>query len=192
MLAAPYSILQFYAWRRLPGSLENSGKSRPDPATIRPEVLDMHRFIRLALPLVLGWVLAVPLASQQPNAGRALKIEDYYRIQSAGNPSISDDGHWVAFTVTSRIEDDKESNKSLSEGWLVPFEGTAKPTRIQADGSVTNLRWLEDNWLQYTVDRQQWKIDPSKPSDPVRVGQAPPENAAQGRGRGGPPPSGPP
>ena len=145
----------------------------------------MHRLIRFALPVVVGCVLTVPLGSQQPAGGRALKIEDYYRIKAAGNPSISNDGRWVAFTVTSRIEDDKDSNKSLSEGWFVPFDGTAKPTRIDAEGrTVTNLRWLDDNWLQYTVERQQWKIDPQRPSDPVKIGPAPSESAGQGRGRG--------
>ena len=100
----------------------------------------MYRLMRVAVPAVLGLALTVPLASQ-PGAGRALMIEDYYRIQTAGSPSISDDGRWVAFTVTTRIEDDKEANKTLSEGWFVPFDGAATATRIQTDGrSVSNLR----------------------------------------------------
>lgn len=148
----------------------------------------MHRFLRLAMPAALGLALTVPLASQQPATGRPVKIEDYYRIQSAGGPSISDDGRWVAYTVTSRIEDDKESNKTLSHGWFVPFDGGAPAARIEGGGrSVSNLRWLPDNWLQYTVDRQQWKISPARPSEPVKVGQAPAEPGGRGRGRGADP-----
>ena len=146
----------------------------------------MLRPSRAAAPAILVIALAtVPLVAQPP-ARRALTIEDYYRIQSVGSPSISPNGRWVAFAVTSRVEDDKDANKSLSEGWFVPFDGSAPPSRIQTEGrSVSSLRWLDDNWLQYAVEREQWKIDPSRSGGAaVRVeGRAP--AASGGRGRGG-------
>src|SRR5687768_12701901 len=112
----------------------------------------MHRLARGSAAIFLGLLLwTIPVASQQPPGGRALTIEDYYRVKSVGNPSISPNGNWVAFTVTTRVEDDKESNKSDVEGFVVPFDGGGKPAKIDASGSVTNLRWLDDSWLQYTV-----------------------------------------
>ena len=51
--------------------------------------------------LAAGLLLfAAQLASAPQQAGkRKLVIEDYYRIQTVGNPQISPDGRWVLFTV---------------------------------------------------------------------------------------------
>lgn len=52
--------------------------------------------------LVSFALLAVPgLAHPQ---GRALTIEDYYRVKTVGASHLSPDGRWVAFTVATRIE----------------------------------------------------------------------------------------
>ena len=45
-------------------------------------------------------------AASQARHGRALAIEDYYRIKSVGDPQISPNGRWVAYTVSTRIEED--------------------------------------------------------------------------------------
>jgi len=37
-------------------------------------------------------------------SGRALTIEDYYRVLDVGAPQMSPDGRFVAFTVSRRIE----------------------------------------------------------------------------------------
>ena len=142
----------------------------------------MTRRVRVALPLFTVAVLSSALMAQQPPAGRALKIEDYYRVRTVGSPSISPNGQWVAFTVTTRVEDDKDANKSASEGWFVPVDGRAAPARV-ADGDVTNLRWHDDNRLQFSRDRQQWTLDPAEPSaPPVKIDA--PESTGGGRGRG--------
>ena len=44
------------------------------------------------------------VAAGQATSGRPLAIEDYYRVKTIGNPVMSPDGKWVAFTVTSRVE----------------------------------------------------------------------------------------
>jgi dipeptidyl aminopeptidase/acylaminoacyl peptidase len=140
--------------------------------------------IRLLLPAAVMALSAVSLA-QQPSTGRALAIEDYYRIRNVGSPTISPDGRWVAFAVTTRVEDDKNANRTASEGWYVPIDGGVPATRIEpAGGDVTNLRWLANGRLQYSRDRQQWTIDPGNPSaPPVRVeGSEPAGEGTTGRG----------
>jgi dipeptidyl aminopeptidase/acylaminoacyl peptidase len=145
---------------------------------------------RFTLPLfALFLSLGLSVAGQSA-PGRALKIEDYYRIRNVGSPSISPNGLWVAFAVTTRVEDDKDPTKSASEGWYVPIDGRAPAVRIEADGGdVTNLRWLDDNRLQYSRDRQQWTMDPANPStSPVQVESSEAQGRAGrggGRGRGG-------
>src|SRR5438874_1864025 len=42
-------------------------------------------------------------------AARALTIEDYYRVKTAGGPAFSADARWVAFTVTTRVEENNGS-----------------------------------------------------------------------------------
>ncbi len=144
----------------------------------------MARFIRTALPIatVLACVAALRAGTPQAPSGRALAIEDYYRIQTVGGPSFSPNSTWVGFTVSTRFED--EENGTRSEGWIVLSDGSGQPRRVQHEGKdVSNARWTDDGWLQYAVDGQQWKMNPDSPSTlPVSVGQAP---AAAGRGAGG-------
>lgn len=138
---------------------------------------------RVLLPLLALVALSTATVARQAPAGRALTIEDYYRVRTVGSPAISPNGRWVAFSVTTRVEDDKDANRTAGEGWFVPIDGSAPPTRIEpGGGDVTNLRWTDDGRLQYARDRQQWTIDPARPGDaPVKI-DAP---RGEGGGRGG-------
>jgi dipeptidyl aminopeptidase/acylaminoacyl peptidase len=146
----------------------------------------MSRLVRIgtAALLVVTACVAIPSA-QQSSSGRALAIEDYYRIQTIGNASFSPDSKWVTFTVTTRLEEPAD-NSSRSDAWLVPSDGSAEPRRVQHQGKdVTNPGWADDSWLQYSVDGRRWKIDPDSPSTaPVQIAGGPPAAAGRG-GRGG-------
>ena len=86
----------------------------------------------------------------QAPRGRALTIEDYYRIKTVGDPLISPDGKWVAFTLTSRIEDD---NANAIETYVVPADGSAAPRQITHDGrAVAAPRWSDEGMLQYSLN----------------------------------------
>ena len=148
----------------------------------------MSPVLRRACPLLIWFAflaVALPEARQQAGTGRALTIEDYYRIQTVGNPAISPNGAWVSFTVATRIEED---NSTRTETWLVATDGSAKPSRVLHYGhDVTGARWSDDSRLQYTADRLQWRIDPQNPgATPVRTPAAPAAGGRGGRGgRGG-------
>ena len=95
-------------------------------------------------------VPGVPRGGVEPGRGRALTIEDYYRIKTVGDPQISPDGKWVTYTVTTRIEDD---NANTVDTFVVPADGSAPPRRITHDGrSVASPRWTDDGLLQYTLN----------------------------------------
>jgi dipeptidyl aminopeptidase/acylaminoacyl peptidase len=149
----------------------------------------MPRFVRTCLPILPALISVVALGARAPQApsGRALKIEDYYRVQSVGGPAFSPNSKWVSYTVSTRFEE--EENGTRSESWIVASDGSSAPRRIQHEGKdVSNPRWTDDGWLQYAVDRQQWKINPESPSTaPVSLGEAAPAGpgAGGGRGRGG-------
>jgi dipeptidyl aminopeptidase/acylaminoacyl peptidase len=141
----------------------------------------MHRsFIGVLLALAI-----VPIAAQQPK--RALAIEDYYRIQTVGGPAISPDGRWVTFTASTRLEED---NGTATETWVVPADASAGPSRVLHYGrDVSGGRWTDDNRLQYTAEREQWSVDPSRlMTPPLKIAGAHPTAAQRGRGgRGGGP-----
>ncbi len=119
-------------------------------------------------------------AQQSPAAGRALAIEDYYRIQAVGSPSISPDGAWVTFTVSTRIEED---NSTRVETLIVPADGASAPVRLTHYGrDISGARWSDDSRVEYTADRQSWIVDPRAPASPVKVG--PPLQAGGRGGRG--------
>ncbi len=116
-------------------------------------------FIELALQCLFLGMAFLPEAA---TIGRPLAIEDYYRIQSVGNPQISPDGKWVVFSVSTRIEED---NSSRSETYLVPSDASSGPRRVTHYGKdIANPRWLQEKRLQYTAERRQWTVDPADPS----------------------------
>ena len=90
---------------------------------------------------------------------RALTIEDYYNVQTVGSPRISPDGRWVVFTVATRVEQD---NSTRTEVHLVPSDASAAARRVLHYGrDVGDPSWSDDSRLQYTLERQQWVVDPA-------------------------------
>lgn len=106
-------------------------------------------------------VLAQGQSPAGPAPGRALAIEDYYRVRTVGTPALSPDGRWVAFTVSRRIE---ATNDDSSTVWLVAADGKAPSRQISPAGvNATGPRWLEDGRLRYTIGGQDRTIRPETP-----------------------------
>lgn len=116
-----------------------------------------------------GWRLAVAVAALvigalppqvghgQSRQGRALSIEDYYRVQTVASPEISPDGAWVVFTVSTRIEED---NTTRTETYVASAEATGSPRRIVHYGKdVKEAAWRHDSRLEYSADRRRWALD---------------------------------
>jgi dipeptidyl aminopeptidase/acylaminoacyl peptidase len=120
--------------------------------------------------------LAIATLSLVAQSQRALTIEDYYRIKSIGDPQLSPNGKWVAFTLTTRVEED---NTNAIETFVVPVDGSTVPRRITHDGrSVATPRWTDDNLLQYSLNAKVNSavfIGPSTP--PGTGGDASPARA---------------
>ena len=103
----------------------------------------------LATLVIVSVALTVSASGQAPR-GRALAIEDYYRIKSVGDPQISPNGRWVAYTVSTRVEED---NTNAIDTYVVPVDGSAAPRRIAHDGrSVASPQWTDEGLLQYSLN----------------------------------------
>jgi dipeptidyl aminopeptidase/acylaminoacyl peptidase len=81
-------------------------------------------------------------AAPETTARRAMTPEDLWAMERVGDPALSPDGRWVAFTVTRYSVDE---NSSDSDVWVVPADGSAPPRRLTwtkgPDGSPT---WSPD------------------------------------------------
>ncbi|NJD20311.1 MAG: S9 family peptidase, partial [Gemmatimonadetes bacterium] len=79
-------------------------------------------------------------------AARPLAVEDYYRLRSVGSPRMSPDGRWVAYTVSTPVE---ETNGNATASWLVRADGSAAPVRLTREGAdVADPRWGPDGRLR--------------------------------------------
>ena len=124
--------------------------------------------------------LSTVAAAQAPPTGRALAIEDYYRVKSVGAPELSPDGRWAAFTVSTRVE---ETNGSTSEAWVVSTDGGSPARRVSPGGvnvstGATTLSWTPDGRLRFTGNGSAWLSNPRMPGDSIVV----PERFSKERG----------
>jgi dipeptidyl aminopeptidase/acylaminoacyl peptidase len=120
---------------------------------------------KLAMLPVVSFVLVALSGAAGAQSGRALTIEDYYRIKSVGDAQISPDGKWVAYTLTTRVEED---NTNAIDTFVVPTDGSAAPRKITHEGkSVAQPRWTSDNMLQYSLN--------AKTNSDVFLGGPPPQ-----------------
>ena len=110
--------------------------------------------------LILACALVIFSSSGAITQGRrALTLEDYYHVQTVGSPQISPDGRWVVFTIATRVEQD---NGTRTEVHLAPSDASTPPRRVLHYGrDVGDPSWSDDSRLQYTLERQQWVVDPA-------------------------------
>ncbi|HEY0306036.1 MAG TPA: S9 family peptidase [Longimicrobiales bacterium] len=97
--------------------------------------------------------MCTPLAAQQQK--RALKVDDFARIKSVGEPQISPDGGWVAYTVTTT---DLKKDNSDTDVWMVSWDGSANLRVTSTPEGESSPRWSPDGkYLSFTSSRQEGK-----------------------------------
>jgi len=70
---------------------------------------------------------------------RNLEIEDLFKIKRVGDPQISPDGRWVAYTVTTTK---LKEEKSETQIWLATFDGNVEARPLTSEGnSSSHPRW---------------------------------------------------
>ena len=107
---------------------------------------------------------AFTIQAQRP-PGRALAIEDYYRVKTVGPPELSPDGKWVAYTVSTRVE---ATNANTSEVWLAAFDGASQPRQVGTPGAeASGPAWLDDGRLRFSSGGRSLVVDPASPDRPT-------------------------
>ena len=115
-------------------------------------------------PVCSAFVLlfAFPLFSQTPKPG--LKIDDLNQLVRVGDPKVSPDGKQIVYTV-SRV--DTEDDKSVSELWMVDWDGSNDFQLTYGTESASAPQWSPDGrFLAFTSSRpgkakgsQVWVMD---------------------------------
>jgi dipeptidyl aminopeptidase/acylaminoacyl peptidase len=82
--------------------------------------------------------LAAAAAAKTP-----ITHQDVWLMKRVGAPSVSPDGKWVVFSVT---EPAYEARDQVSDLWIVPADGSAKPRRLTATkGGESGVAWSGDS-----------------------------------------------
>ncbi len=91
----------------------------------------------LSLLLLLFLSGTTPSSAQQ----RSIGIDDLFELKSVGNPQISPEGDWIAYTVSSM---DKKTDKRSTRIWIAPTDDGEPLPMTAEDYSAGSPQWSPD------------------------------------------------
>src|SRR6266508_4415793 len=103
--------------------------------------------------------IAIALAAWPATTGvvaqiqkRPINLDDLAKLKTVGDPRVSPDGTWVAYTVGTV---DVEKDKRDTDLWMVSWDGTQQIRLTStADSNETMPRWSPDNrYLAFLTSR---------------------------------------
>jgi dipeptidyl aminopeptidase/acylaminoacyl peptidase len=86
------------------------------------------------------------LASEAQDISRVLSARDTVRINRVGAPTLSPDGQWVLYTLTSRDMQDK-ALPATSQVWRVRIDGTNNFQLTRGSAGTRSPAWSPDGQL---------------------------------------------
>ena len=94
--------------------------------------------------LIAACLLAPVLAAAQATTPlKPITHETLWMMKRVGNPAVSPDGKWTVFSV---LEPSYETDKAVSDLWLVPTDGLKPPRRLtNTKAPEENVAWSPDS-----------------------------------------------
>jgi dipeptidyl aminopeptidase/acylaminoacyl peptidase len=97
--------------------------------------------------------------NQEPHP---FSVHDMLAMHRIGDPQVSADGKWVAFSVSTP---DVEANKNLTDIWVATVDGKTTRQLTQHPAADFNPRWCQNGTIYFLSTRggssQIWNIDPT-------------------------------
>src|SRR5687768_2872544 len=108
--------------------------------------------IKRLLPVVILVIASTPLVAVAQNKV-PLTHETMWALKRVGAPAPSPDGKWVVFSLVEPAYDEKDQ---VSDLWIVPADGSAKPRRLTFTKSgESGVSWSPDsNRLAFSAKRE--------------------------------------
>ena len=109
----------------------------------------------VALTLSASFLTCILPSTAAAQGSRGLVPGDIYRLRDVGDPRISPDGVWVAYTVTTT---DSIEDRSDSDVWMVSWDGTRTVRLTSSPEGEGSPRWSPDNrYLAFVSGRYESK-----------------------------------
>jgi len=102
----------------------------------------MKRHALLFVLIVLAIAFGQAVYSTEQPAKRPVKIDDFARLRAVGDPQLSPDGKWVAYTVGTI---DLEKDKRDTDLWMVGWDGGEEIRLTSSPEGENRPRWSPDN-----------------------------------------------
>jgi len=102
---------------------------------------------------------------------RPITHEDVWLMKRVGAPAPSPDGKWVIFSVVEPAYDEKDQ---VSDLWIVPADGGAKPRRLTfTKGGESGATWSADSrMIAFSARRENDEVNQIYVIDVVTGGEA--------------------
>ena len=102
--------------------------------------------------ILLFACFALASASGQSTPKRPLQPSDVYRLQNIGDPQVSPEGNWVAYTLSSV---DSAKDKRNTDIWMVSWDGNQSVQLTHSPDGENGPRWSPDGkYLSFLSSRQ--------------------------------------
>jgi dipeptidyl aminopeptidase/acylaminoacyl peptidase len=112
-----------------------------------------------------GLLIAAMLAPAVLDAQRPIVPNDLRHLREVGDPRVSPDGAWVAYTLAT-VDSAKDTRDT--DVWMVRWDGTRTVRLTTSDKDEGTPRWSPDGrWLAFLAKRQEaraaqvWLLDRS-------------------------------
>ncbi len=101
----------------------------------------MNRLPHLLVIIGVFFIVSAPSTGATDTPPRPMKVDDYFRFRDVGDPQISPDGKWVAYTISTT---DLENDTSETRVWMSPIDGGDAVPMTARGKSAWRPRWSPD------------------------------------------------
>ncbi|MCO6509835.1 MAG: S9 family peptidase [Aridibacter famidurans] len=112
-------------------------------------------------------LLLLTAVSFSQDSKRPIEIDDFFSMKNVGNPQVSPDGKWIAYTLSTT---DLKKDKSETRIWMVPAAGGDAIPMTAKGYSASSPRWSPDGkYLSFLAKRSESGEDKTDGEDKTQV-----------------------